>query len=219
MPLLDTANEQALYAQLASSFGDLVDEEPLVLTADSLKTASVTPDLPSNGIVSGLLVKLELSAVATEMRVSTDVGFSDTDWQPYADELMVTLPDESGTQTIYTQFRNHWFQTMESLRTDLTVSASVLDLAFTNLASGMAVSGGDSMGVTGTVGPVPDGYTLTAVELNTGNGFVAVTEPDGGLGQPHRHLDRALARSGQETPTLPTSSACTPRPRWARART
>lgn len=204
LPLLDTPNEQAIYAQYASTFGDLVDEDPLVLTADDLTTASVTPDLPANGIVSGIQVKLDLSAVATEMRVSTDVGFSDTDWQPYADELMLTLADESGTQNVYTQFRNHWYQTMESLVTTLEVSASVLDLAFTNLADGMAVSGGDSIGVAGTVGPVPDGYRLASVEVNTGNGFTAVDEPDGGWASPTAAWETPwrIPRKTEDTPFL-----------------
>jgi len=185
--LIDTIGEQHVRVQYASSFGDLitgVKSDSLRLVADDLTSASVTPVLPTNGIVSGVLVHLEMSAVATEMRISQNIGFLDTDWQPYAETVMFTLADEPDTQTVFTQFRNHWNQTMDSIVTELPVSASVLDLAFSDPTEGLAVSGGDTITVTGTVGPVPDGYELTTVEVNLGDGFTAVSAPEDGWASP-----------------------------------
>ncbi|MEZ4386255.1 MAG: hypothetical protein R3D98_01505 [Candidatus Krumholzibacteriia bacterium] len=176
VPLIDTPATQNLIAEFASSFGDLVRSGPLALRGDPLTSVSITPVLPESGLVEGRLVTLAAHAVATEMRLSTDPDFHDGPWQAYADTLDFTVRDEAGEQTIYAQFRNHWFLSGIVSRT-VTVSGATLDVAFTGPLDGAAVRGGSSVTLTGRAGPLPDGFALTGMEVNLGAGWQAIA-PD-----------------------------------------
>ncbi len=176
VPLVDTANPQNLIAQYQSSFGDVVQSAALALRGDPLTTVSISPVLPESGLVEGRLVTLAARAVATEMRLSTYPDFSDGPWQAYVDTLDFTVRDESGDQTIYAQFGNHWSLSGIVSET-VTVSGAVLDVAFTAPVDGDPVRGGSTVALSGTAGPLRTGYDLAVLEINTGAGWQPLT-PD-----------------------------------------
>lgn len=170
VPLDDTAAPQSIIAQFASSFGDVVQSAPLPLRGDPLTTVSLNPQLPSSGLVEGQLLRLTPRAVATEMRLSTDPGFADAPWRAYADTVDLAMPHQGGDQTIYGQFRNHWFLSGIISET-VTVSGAVLDVAFTAPLDGDPVSGGNTAYLSGQAGPLPDRFAFTALDIHLGDGW------------------------------------------------
>ncbi len=167
----DTPGDQKLYAEFVSGFGDrMLASAPLSLSGDDLSTAGFNLVLPESGIVEGRRLGLEPSAVATEMLFSTYLDFRDAEWQAYSVSLGFTLRDEPGPQTIYARFRNHWF--ISGIKSQVVqLSASTLDVAFTQPLDGDPVRGGGTIDLSGTVSALPDTFTVTDVSVNTGDGW------------------------------------------------
>jgi hypothetical protein len=172
VPLRDTPLPQELHAQYLSSFGDVVTAQPITLRGDDLANASVSLELPESGLVDGRDVTVLSSAVATEMRLSTSVGFENgTGWIAYADTAIYTFATEDpGPLTLYAQYRNHWYLS-PVFSEQLELAAAVLDPTFADPVDGDPVSGGSTIAVSGTVGGLGQGYTLTRVETNLGAGW------------------------------------------------
>lgn len=170
VPLRDTPGAQELWVQYLSDFGFDTIPEPLVLSGDDLSGASLSLVLPESGIVEGRTVGVELDAEATEVRLSTSIGFEDATWQAYTDSLGFTLRDAPGPQTIYAQFRNQWFLS-SVLAQEVLLSASTIDVVFTAPVDGDPVSGGSEIAVTGDVEGLAVAETVTRLEINTGEGW------------------------------------------------
>ncbi|MBD3221669.1 hypothetical protein GF314_10545 [bacterium] len=170
IPLRDTPGPQELWVEYLTEFGFDTVPEPIELRGDDLSGASFDLVLPESGIVEGRTVGVEPSAVATEMRLSTSVGFEGAPWQAYADSLGLVLGDEPGPQTIYAQFRNHWFVS-PILAQEVLLSAATLDVAFDTPVAGDPVRGGSTVDVSGHVTGLDAGYTVTGIEVNVGEGW------------------------------------------------
>ena len=170
--LRDTPLEQQIHAQYLSSFGDVVTSQPLTLRGDDLTSATFALELPETDLVEGRDVTVLSDAVATEMRLSTSVGFENgTGWVAYADTAIYTFATEDpGPLTLYAQYRNHWYLS-PVFSEQLELGAVVLDPTFADPADGDPVSGGSTIVVSGTVGGLGQGYTLTRVETNLGAGW------------------------------------------------
>jgi hypothetical protein len=80
------------------------------------------------------------------------------------------MPHQGGDQTVYAQFRNHWFLSGIISET-VTVSGAVLDVAFTTPLDGDPVSGGNPTELSGRAGPLPDRFAFTALDIHLGDGW------------------------------------------------
>jgi len=176
VPLEDTAAPQAIIAEFASGFGDVVRSEPLPLRGDPLTSAAIGLQLPPSGLVEGQLLRLIPRAIATEMRLSTYPDFRDGPWRAFADTVDLVIPRAGGELTIYAQFRNHWFLS-GILSEDVMVSGAVLDVAFDSPLNGDPVSGGSTTTLSGRAGPLPEGFAFTSLDVHLGDGWHALA-PD-----------------------------------------
>jgi hypothetical protein len=173
IPVQDTVAEQMLFGEFETVFGYTTVDQ-LTLQADDLSAGDFALDLPGNRISATRELTLLHDAVAAEMRVSQDPGFTGAAWVAYADTSEIVLEGERGLYNGYVQYRNHWFQS--PIRSDFVIlSGAELQVAFTNPTGGQPVRGGTTIEVTGTAETFDADYAITAVRVHLGDGWIEAT--------------------------------------------
>lgn len=182
VPLRDFPGEQTLYAEFLSDFGFLVpgesggDPESMTLYGDDLTTVTVAPDTLEGGLVEDRVLVVLSDAVATQMRLSENPGFPGAEWFAYADTTEFELTGDPGPQTVYAQFRNHWFVSSIS-SVSFVLSGAMIDLEIATPADTSAVRGGSTVTVSGQAQIVDTDFLLTSLDVHLGEGWQPI-DPD-----------------------------------------
>ncbi len=167
--LSDSANAQEIWGEYEGDFG-FTTTTRLPVRPDLLAGAAFQLNLPSNRVISTPLVTAELSAQATEMRLSENPNFSAVPWRAFADTTQVVLSPEEGTKTIYCQFRNDW--TQSAILSDYCILvAQGVDVKIFAPVTGDVVPGGSSFVVQGTSSPGTVAASIDSVQLDLGDGL------------------------------------------------
>ncbi len=167
VPVLDTVSEQTIWAEFRRDF-EFDQTSTLSVQADDLSTADFSiPGLASNRIVELPDVGLLHDGVATLMRVSQYPDFNDVDWMAYTeiDTIILDRVDEQHLYTIFTQYRNHWFQS--PVRSDWVIlGPGEVRVDFTNPLQDLVIEGGTTIEITGTATTFDATLPITEVAVN-----------------------------------------------------
>jgi len=167
--LSDSANSQEIWGEYEGDFG-FISTSKLVVRPDLLGAASFELSLPTNRVVYTPTVMAQLSAAATEMRISENPDFASVPWQTFADTSSVRLSDGEGTKTVYCQFRNDW--TQSAILSDYCIYVSQgLDVKILAPGTGAVVPGGVDFIVMGTSNPGTVATAIDSVKLDLGDGL------------------------------------------------
>lgn len=170
--LLDTPQAQLVYAEFESDFSpELTVVASRQVTPNNLASVSFHLVVPENRVISSPYVLVQNSAIATEMRISTDPGFRNVLWGAYADTVTVLLPAQPGFHVVYAQYRNYW--TQSAVQTDWAIFAQG-DLAvdFQNPLDGDVLEGGTLVQLRGRAWSRDTEAPIDSVKVNVGAGYV-----------------------------------------------
>lgn len=166
--LNDVASSQVVWGEFAGDFGFNTTHE-LEVRPDLLLSATFSLAVDESRLVTSPVVGLNISAAATEMRVSESPNFATVPWQAYADTASFALSAGEGTKTVYAQYRNDW--TQSSIFSDYCVFVSQgLEVQIIAPSDGDVVIGGSTMLILGTGSPGTVAASLDSVRLDLGDG-------------------------------------------------
>jgi len=166
--LVDTPQPQRVYGEFLNFFGfSLIDS--LTAEPDDLTDATTRLLLPGNRIVVDPVVTVVSDAVATHMRMSTVSNFADADWVAYADTTTFDLGTDPGLRTVYTQFRNEWYES--GVFSDFAiVSAADVLIEFLAPQGGDIVRGGYPLEILGRAYSPAGNATIDSVKVDVADG-------------------------------------------------
>ncbi len=176
--LSDLADFQEIWGEFEGDFGYNTTHK-LIVRPNLLGDAAFKLKVPDTRIVSTPTVSVELSAAATDLRISENPNFAAVPWQPYVPLLDFTLSAGEGTKTVYVQYRNDW--TQSAILSDYCIFVSQgLDVKIFAPVTGNALIGGSTFIIGGTSNPGTVAATIDSVKLDLGDGqgFRAVSGID-----------------------------------------
>lgn len=167
--LSDSANAQEIWGEYEGDFG-FTSTRKLTVRPDLLTSATFQLNLPSNRIVSTPIVTAQLSAAATEVRISENPDFSLVPWRAFTDTTHVQLSAGEGTKTVYCQYRNDW--TESAILSDYCIFISQgMAVKIIAPAEGNVIPGGADFVVSGISDPGTVAAAVDSVKLDLGDGL------------------------------------------------
>lgn len=166
--LADTANPQEIWGEYEGDFG-FNTTHLLGVRPDLLGGAAYRLKVPDSRIVSTLTVVAELSAHATDFRLSESPTFTTVPWQAMTDTTAFQLSGGEGTKTVYAQYRNDW--TQSAILSDYCIYITQgPDVKILVPGNGSVVLGGSQLTTRGTSYPGTGVAQVDTIGLDLGDG-------------------------------------------------
>jgi hypothetical protein len=168
-PLANSANPQTVWGEFLGDFG-FTHTGSITVTPDLLTEASFALDLPVDRVTDQSTVTVLADAVATQMRFSESLDFSQVPWTAYADTSSLELSADPGRKVLYGQFRNEWSQS--AILTDFVIYLSQpLEVAILAPVAGSQISSGTTLQVLGSSTAPAFSASVDSVRFDSGAGF------------------------------------------------